>query len=179
MGAFIWKMMEKMSQFLLIMLNCPPVKSLHNSSVSFRVHASVTFLVNEDERQLLMVCFFKRLETCPFHWRRFCRYVISRLGNAFPRIQNIFTNGTLISKIYSAYSFADAMYSSGNIGETFFFCFVSFAHAQSTSKCKSAYFCHSCMCTVSKSGFSKFWHKSFGYSRKKSERLCLFLVVFY
>ena len=31
-----------------------PVKSFHNSSANFRVHASVTFLVNGDER-LLMV----------------------------------------------------------------------------------------------------------------------------
>ena len=33
---------------LLIMLDCPPVKSYHNSTASFRVHASVTFLVNGD-----------------------------------------------------------------------------------------------------------------------------------
>ena len=45
----------------------------------------------------------------------------------------------LIPNIYSVCSFVDAMFSSGNFRETFF-CSVSFAHAQSTSKSKSAYF---------------------------------------
>ena len=44
----------------------PPVQSFHNSTANFRVHASVTFLINHDERSLLMVCFLTRLETSPF-----------------------------------------------------------------------------------------------------------------
>ena len=104
---------------LPITLNCPPVQSFHNSSVNFRIHASVTFLLNGDERPLLMVRFLKHLETSPFHWRWFCGCVINRLGHAFPRTWNIFTNGTLILKIYSAYNFADVMFSSGNFVETF------------------------------------------------------------
>ena len=58
-----------------------------------------------------------------------------------------------------------------------FFCFMSLAHVQSTSESKSACFSLSCMRNMSKSGFVKFWHKSFGYSWEKSERPCLFVVV--
>ena len=51
-----------------------------------------------------------------------------------------------------------------------FFCFMS---SQSTSKSKSAYFCPSRMCTVSKSGFGKIQHKSFRYSLEKWKgRVC-------
>ena len=50
------------------------------------------------------------------------------------------------------------------------FCFVPFAHAQSTFESKSAYLCLSRMHNTSKSGFSKFRNKSFGYSWEKSER---------
>ena len=138
-----------------------------------RVHASVTFLISVDKRPPLMGCFLKCLEMCPFSWRRFCRCAINRLGHAFPQTQNIFTNGTLIPKIYSACSFADAMFSSGNFQESFFY-FMSFAHAQSTSESKSAYFCLSCMRTMSKRGFVKFRHKSFSYSLEKSEMCLLF-----
>ena len=60
----------------------------------------------------------------------------------------------------------------------FFFCFVSFTHTQSTSESKSAYFCLLRMRIASKSGFSKFQHKSFGYSLEKSGRPCLFTVIF-
>ena len=53
-----------------------------------------------------------------------------------PRTGKVFfINGALVLKIYSACSFVDAMFSSGN-----FFCFASFARAQSTSEGKSAYF---------------------------------------
>ena len=55
------------------------------------------------------------------------------IDSAMLSIPNIFTNGALISKIYSACSFVDAMFSWGNFGEIFC-CFMSFAHAQSTSK---------------------------------------------
>ena len=47
-------------------------------------------------------------------------------------------------------------------------------HAQSTSKSKSTYFCLSHMRNTSKSGFGKFWYKSFSYSWEKSERPCFF-----
>ena len=107
------------------MLDCLPVQSFHNSTANFRVHASITFLVNGDERPLLMVCFLKRLETSPCRWRWFCSRTINRLCHAFPRTQNIFTNGALIPKIYSACSFADTMFFSGNFGETLL-CFTSF-----------------------------------------------------
>ena len=150
-----------------------PAQSLHNSTGNFRVHACVTFLVKADKRPLLMGCCLKRLETSPFHWRWFCRCAINRLGHAFPQTRYIFTNGAPIPTICLAWSFADAMLSSGNFGETFS-CFMSFAHAQSTSKRKSEYFCLLCMCTASKSGFSKFQHKSLSYSLKKSERPCVF-----
>ena len=144
--------------------------------MNLRVHTSVTFLVIGDERPLFMVRFLRHLETSPFHWRQFCRCVINRLGHAFPRTRNIFTNGALIPKIYSACSFEDAMFSSGNFGETSL-CFVSFAHVQSTSKSKSAYFYLLPLHNASKSGFGKSWHKSFSYSQTKSEMLCLFGVV--
>ena len=123
-----------------------------------------------------MVCFLKCLETSPFCGRWFCRCAINRLGHAFPWTRNIFTNGTLILKIYSACSFADTMFSSGNFGEIFS-CFMSFAHMQSTSKSKSAYFYLSHIWNMSKMGFGKFQHKSFSSTWKKSERPCLFVVV--
>ena len=69
---------------------CLPVQSFHNSPGTFRVHASVTFLVNGDNRPLLMGCFLKCLEMSPFCWRWFCRCMINRLGRAFPQTQNIF-----------------------------------------------------------------------------------------
>ena len=93
---------------LLIMLDCPSVQSFHNITANFRVHASVTFLVNGGERPLLMVYFLKHLEMFPFHWRWFCRCVINRHGHAFHCTQNVFTNGTLIL-IYSACSFAETL----------------------------------------------------------------------
>ena len=88
------------------MLKCPPVQSFHNTTANFRVHASVAFLVNSDERPLLMVYFLKCLETSPFRWRWFCRCAINRLGHAFYCTQNVFTNGVLIP-IYSACSFVE------------------------------------------------------------------------
>ena len=125
---------------LPITLDCPPVQSFHNGATKFRVHASVTFLINDDEKPLLMVGFLKRLETSPFHWRR----------HAFPPTWNNFANGALIPKIYSACNFTDALYSLGNFGETFFLLhvlragaehfqeqisiFLSFAHAQRFQK---------------------------------------------
>ena len=159
---------------LPITLDCPPVQSFHYSTANFRVHASVTFLINGDERPLLMVCFLKCLEASLFRWKQFCRCMINRLGHDFPQTQNIFTNGTLILKIYSACSFADTMFSSGNFGEIFS-CFMSFAHMQSTSKSKYAYFYLSHTHKASKSGSVKFQHKSFSYSRGRSERPCLFV----
>ena len=59
-----------------------------------------------------------------------------------------------------------------------FFGFVSFTQVQSTAESKSAYFFLLCVRTVSKSSFSKFWQKSFGFSLGKSERPYLFVVVF-
>ena len=94
------------------------VQSFHNSTAKFRVHASVTFLIYGDERPLLMVCFLKCLGMSPFCWRRFCRFMINTLSHAFPCTQNIFTNGALIPKIYSACSFTGPTFSSGNFGET-------------------------------------------------------------
>ena len=59
-----------------ITLDCPPVQSFHNTTANFKVHASITFLVNGGARLLLMVYFLKHLETSPFHWGRFCRCMI-------------------------------------------------------------------------------------------------------
>ena len=109
---------------LPITLNCPPVQSFHNSTANFRVHARVTFLINSDERPLLMVCFLKHLETSPFRLRQFCRCPITRLDHAFSRTWNILTNGAPIPKIYLACSSTDVMFSSVNFRETFF-CFLS------------------------------------------------------
>ena len=80
---------------------------------SFKCHLPL----NSEERPLLMVCFLKRLEMSPFHERWFCKCMINRLCHAFPRTQNILTNDAPIPKIYSASSFVDAMFSSGNFGE--------------------------------------------------------------
>ena len=60
-----------------------------------------------------------------------------------------------------------------------FFCFVSFAHVQSTTKSKSAYICCLPMHTASKSGFGKFPHKSFGYSRKNWKAPVCLLLFFH
>ena len=111
----------------------------------------------------------------PFHWRQFCRCMINRPSHAFPWTQNVFTNCSLILTIYSSCSFMDAMFSTGNFGETFS-CFMSFTHAHSTSVGKSAYLCFSRTHTMSKSGFGKFQHKNFGYSLEKlgSPSLLLF-----
>ena len=100
------------------MLDHQPVQSFHNSTVNFRVHASVTFLVYGDEKPLLMGCFLKRLETSPFHKKWFCMCTVNRLSHAFPHTWDIFTNGALILKIYSACSFANGMFSSGNFEGT-------------------------------------------------------------
>ena len=90
---------------------------------------------------------------------------------------NVFINGTPIPTTYSACSFTDAMFSSVNIRETPF-CFVPFAHVQSTSESKFAHFCLSHTHTTSKSGFGKFQHKGFGYSRKigKAVFVCCFFM---
>ena len=163
--------------FLPITLNCPPVQSFHNSTANFRVHACVTFLVNGDKRPLLMGCFLKHLEMSPFFWRWFCRCAINRLSHAFPWTWNIFTNAALIPKIcWLAASWVQC--SLPKTSEKLFFLLHVFHVCMSTSKSKSAYFCLSHICTMSKSGFGKFQHKSFGYSLEKSERLCLFVVVF-
>ena len=128
------------------MRDCPPVLSFHNSTANFRLHASVPFLVNGDIRPLLMVCFLKHLEMSPFRWRRFCRCTINRLGHAFPRTWNIFTNGALILKIYWACSFADAMFSSGNFRKLFLLC-VFCAHTEHSREQICIYlFCACAMC---------------------------------
>ena len=93
---------------LPITLDCLPVQSFHNTTVNFRVHACVTFLVIGGERPLLVVYFLKSLETSPFRWRWFCRCAINRLGHAFPNTQNVFTNGALIP-IYSACNFVETL----------------------------------------------------------------------
>ena len=46
---------------------------------------------------------------------------VQSTDSAMLSIRNIFTNGTLIPKIYLACSITDAMFSSGNYGDTFFF----------------------------------------------------------
>ena len=77
-------------------------------------------MVTKGQRWHLVGCFLKCLETSPFCWRWFCMYAINRFGHAFLWTWNIFMNGTLILTIYSTCSFTDAMFSSGNFGETFF-----------------------------------------------------------
>ena len=52
--------------FLLITLDCPLVQSFQNGTANFRVHTSLTFLINGDERPLLMGCFLKRLKRLLF-----------------------------------------------------------------------------------------------------------------
>ena len=145
--------------FLPITLDCLPVKSFHNSTANFRVHASVNFL-----KMVLQVC------------DGFAG--VRSIDSAMLSLQHekFLTNGTRIVMIYSACSFMDAMFSLGNFREAFF-CFMSFVHAEHF-QWQIWIFLSLHMCTVSESGFGKFWHKSFGYSLEKSERPCLFVVVF-
>ena len=105
-------------------VRCPPVQTFHNSIGNFRVHGKVTFLANGDERPLLMGCFLKRLEKSTFPWRRLCRCAIDRLGHAFPRTLNIFTNSP-DSKDLFGLQLHGCNVLLGKFGETFF-CFVSF-----------------------------------------------------
>ena len=97
--------------FLPITLDCPPAQSFCNSTANFRVHTSVTYLINGHERPLLMGCFLKCLEISPFGWRWFCGRAINTLSQTFLWTRNIFTNDALIPQIYPACSFADAMFS--------------------------------------------------------------------
>ena len=151
--------------FLPITFNYPLVQSIHYSTVNFRVHTSVTFLINSDKRSFLMGCFLKCLETSPFCWRWFCRCAINRLGHAFNT-----------KHFYKWHSDSEDLFGLQLRGcyvlfrklQRHCFCFVSFAHTQSTSESKSAYFYLLCMRIASKSGFGKFWHKSFSYSQGKS-----------
>ena len=145
--------------------------------MNFKVHSSTIFLVIGDERPLLMLCFFKCLETLLFAGDSFCRCAINRLGHAFPPTQDIFTNAILIPKIYLACSCVDAMFSSRNFGETFLFasCLSRTHRALPRANLHISVFraCTSCPKVA-----SKFRHKSFCYSLEKSDRLCLFVVVF-
>ena len=109
--------------------------------------------------------FLKRVETSSFCWRRFCRCVINRLSHALPRTWNVFTYDTLIHDLFIL-KLRGCNVLFRKLRKNFF-CFVSFAHMQSTSKRKSTYFCLSSKRTASKSGFGKFRHKSFGYSLEK------------
>ena len=93
---------------LPITLDCPPLQSFHTTTANFRVHASVTFLINGGERPLLMVYLLKPLETSPFHWRWFSRCATNRLSHAFRWTRNVFPNGALIP-IYSACSFVETL----------------------------------------------------------------------
>ena len=138
-----------------IMLECPLVQSHHNSTANFRVHESVTCLVNGGKRPLLMVYFLKRLETSPFHWRCFCTCTINRLGHAFCRIRDVFTNGALIL-IYSARSIAETSSAS---------CLSYMRKA--LPRVNLHYFCLSGMRNAPNNDFGKLWHKHFGYSREK------------
>ena len=61
---------------------------------------------------------FLKFGNISFSLETFCRCVINRRGHAFPRTQNIFTNGALIPKSYSALSSVALMFSLGNFGAT-------------------------------------------------------------
>ena len=91
--------------------------------------------------------------------------------------KTFFTNGTLIQTIYSACSFADAMFSSGNFRETVFLLCVFGTRTMHLQE-QICIFLSFTMRTTSNSGFGKFQHKSFSNSLEKSERLCLFVLVF-
>ena len=152
------------------MLDCLPVQSFHKTTANFRVHASVTFLVNGGERPLLMVYFLECLETSPFHWRWFCRCKINRHGYAFRRTRNVFTNGAL-NPIYLACSFAET-------SEKLILLHV-FHTRRMLPRVNLHYFCLSRMCNASKSDFGKFQHKHFSYSREKLRRQRLLLLFFH
>ena len=124
---------------------------------SRKCHLSRQWWRNYAKRPLLMVYFLKCLETYPFRWRWFCRCAINRLGHAFCRTRNIFTKGTLIP-IYSACSFAET-------SEKLLLLCVFHTHARAFPRVNLYYFFLSCMRNASKSDFSKFRHKRFGYSR--------------
>ena len=148
------------------MLDCPPVQSFHNTTAKFRVHASVTFLVNGGRRPLLMMYFLKRLETSPFHRRWFSRCAINRLNHAFHCTRNNYTNGAL-TDLFS-------WQLRGNFSETSSASCLSRMH-RALPRINLHYFCLSCMRITSKSEFGKFQHKHFGYSQEKSKRQCLLL----
>ena len=61
----------------------------------------------------------------------------------------------------------------GNFSKTSFLLYVLHACAEHFRE-KTCIFCLLRMHTTSKSGFSKFWHKSFSYSLEKLQRPCLF-----
>ena len=140
---------------LPISLDCLTVQSFHNSTTNFRVHTSVTFLINSDERLLLMVFFLEHLKTSLFHWKQFGRCVISRPSHAFPLTQNILAHSALMLLGLKLRGYSVLFRKLWRN----FFCFMSLTHAQSTSQNKSACFCLLHMRNVSISGFSKFRYK--------------------
>ena len=159
---------------LPITLNCPPVQSLHNTTVNFTVHASVNFLINGDKRPLLVVCFLKRLETSPFRWRRFCRCAINRLGHAV-NTKHFYEWRSDFKDLFGL-QLCGCDVLLGKLWRNFLLLHVFRARAEHFQS-KSAYFYLSNRQNASKSGFGKFRHKSFSYSQGRSERLCLFVVV--
>ena len=107
----------------------------------------------------------------------FCRCAINRLSHALPRIQNIFTNGAMIRKIYSACSFADVMFSSGNFGETSSAsCLSCTRRATLRTNLHISVFLH--MQKTSKSSFGKFPYKKPRPLSGKIRKLALVFCFF-
>ena len=150
------------------MLDCPPVQSFHNSTVNFRVHAVSPFSSTVTKGHFSRNAFLNIWKRLLFTGESFAG--VWSIDSAMPSFEHE-TFLQMVPWFWWSIQLA-ASWMQRFLRETFF-CFVSFVHAQGTSKSKSAYLCLLCMCTMSKSGFGMFRHKSFSYSLEKSERLCL------
>ena len=118
---------------------------------------------------------FECLETSLLCWRQFGMRKIHRFSHAFPLTQNIFVNSTPILKLYSAWSCADAMFPSGNFGETSSVLSQSCTcKAQPKTNLHISVACVPYLKLVSVSSSPK----SSGYSLEKLERPCLLLLGF-
>ena len=155
---------------LPIMFDCPPVQSFHNTTANFRVHASVTFssTVAKDH----------------FSWCTFLNIWKHLLfaGDGFGGVRS--KDSAMFSIVCETFSQMAPWFQSTRLAASLklqrnLFCFVSFVHAQSTSESKFALFLSFVHAQRVQKCLGKFWHKCFGYSREKSKRQFLLLLLFF
>ena len=144
---------------LPIMLDCLPVQSFHNSTMNFRVHASVTFLSTVTKGHFSWYAFLNV-------WKR-----LRFTGEGSAGVRSV--DSALLCFIHEMFFFTNGCPNSEDLFglqlsrcdvlfrtlQRNLFSFMSFMHVQSTSKSKSAYFCPSHTRNASKSGFGKFRQK--------------------